>query len=90
MEDFGIAMVEAQAAGCPVIAHQRGGAAEIVRDGETGLLFQEQVAGSLIEAVLQSQIVKLNSKAAQEYAARYSSKRFRKEFLGYMEKVTQA
>ncbi len=87
VEDFGIAMVEAQAAGCPVIAYGKGGAAEIVQDGETGLLFQEQAAGSLIEAVLQSP--KLNSKAAQENAARFSSKRFREEFSAYMESITK-
>lgn len=86
VEDFGIAMVEAQAAGCPVIAYGKGGAAEIVQDGETGLLFQEQTSRSLIEAVLQSQ--NLNSKAAQKSAARFSSKRFRDEFLVYMDSVT--
>ena len=50
-EDFGIAIVEAQAAGCPVIAYQAGGALETVIDGVTGLFFPEQSAASLIEAV---------------------------------------
>ena len=50
-EDFGIAIVEAQAAGCPVIAYKGGGALETVLDGKTGLFFNEQSAGSLIEAV---------------------------------------
>lgn len=50
-EDFGIANVEAQTAGCPVIAYQGGGALETVVDGVTGLFFPEQSAGSLIEAV---------------------------------------
>jgi hypothetical protein len=43
-EDFGIALVEAQAAGTPLICFGRGGAADIVREGETGLLFAEQSA----------------------------------------------
>jgi glycosyltransferase involved in cell wall biosynthesis len=89
VEDFGIAMVEAQAAGCPVIAYGKGGAVEIIRDGETGLLFQEQTSRSLSEAVLQSQRMNLNSKAAQESAARFSSQRFNVEFLAYMQKVTR-
>ena len=80
VEDFGIAMVEAQAAGCPVIAYGKGGAVEIIQDGETGLLFQDQTSRSLSEAVLQSQKMKLNSKAAQKNAARFSSRRFREEF----------
>ena len=87
VEDFGIAMVEAQAAGCPVIAYGKGGAEEIVLNGETGLLFQEQSSRSLIEAVLRSENINLNSKAAQEHAARFSSKRFREEFSAYMDSV---
>lgn len=86
-EDFGIAMVEAQAAGCPVIAYGKGGAAEIVRDGETGLLFHEQTGDGLVEAVRRSEGMKIKSKAAMENAARFSRGRFRKEFLGYMEKL---
>lgn len=89
VEDFGIAMVEAQAAGCPVIAFRKGGAAEIVKDGETGLLFQEQTSRSLIEAVLQFQRIKLNSKAASKNAARFSSERFRDEFSTYMDQVVK-
>ena len=87
VEDFGIAMVEAQAAGCPVIAYGKGGAEEIVLNGETGLLFQEQSSRSLIEAVLQSQKIKLYSKTASSNAIRFSSKRFRDEFSTYMDTV---
>jgi glycosyltransferase involved in cell wall biosynthesis len=87
VEDFGIAMVEAQAAGCPVIAYGMGGAAEIIQNGETGLLFQEQSSRSLIEAVLQFQHMKLHSKTASENAARFSSERFRNEFTAYMDSV---
>jgi glycosyltransferase involved in cell wall biosynthesis len=50
-EDFGIAVVEAQAAGCPVIVYKSGGVLETVIEGETGLFFPEQSAGSLIQAV---------------------------------------
>ena len=85
VEDFGIVMVEAQAAGCPVIAYTKGGAVEIVQDGETGLLFQEQASLSLVEAVLRSEKMKINSKAASENAARFSSTRFIEEFSVYMD-----
>jgi glycosyltransferase involved in cell wall biosynthesis len=50
-EDFGISMVEAQACGTPVIAFSRGGAAEIVVDGETGLLFEHQAVEAIVDAV---------------------------------------
>lgn len=87
VEDFGIAMVEAQAAGCPVIAYMKGGAAEIVREGETGLLYKEQNASSMMQAVLRFQSKPLNSRAAQENAARFSKERFQKEFSAYMDTV---
>lgn len=83
-EDFGIAMVEAQAAGCPVIAYYEGGASEIVRDGETGLLFHEQTAESMAEAVARFEGMKINCKAASDNATRFSAERFREEFSAYM------
>jgi len=86
-EDFGIAMVEAQAAGCPVIAYYKGGASEIVRDGETGILFQEQTAESMAEAVLRFEAMALSNKAASENAARFSAERFRREFSDHIQKI---
>jgi glycosyltransferase involved in cell wall biosynthesis len=83
-EDFGIAMAEAQAAGCPVIAYYKGGASEIIKDGETGLLFKEQTSVSLIEAVRKFESMKLNSKAASDNAAHFSSERFRDEFSNFV------
>jgi glycosyltransferase involved in cell wall biosynthesis len=50
-EDFGIAAVEAQAAGCPVIAYCRGGALETVIKYQTGMFFDEPVVESLVDAV---------------------------------------
>lgn len=50
-EDFGIAMCEAQAAGVPVIAYNVGGAAEIVKDGKTGILFSDQTSESINQAI---------------------------------------
>lgn len=50
-EDFGIAAVEALAAGTPVIAYAKGGALDIVQDGETGVLFKTQSVESLVAAI---------------------------------------
>ena len=50
-EDFGIAPVEAQAAGAPVIAYGRGGATETVIANQTGLFFDEPRVECLVEAV---------------------------------------
>ena len=51
IEDFGIIPVEANAAGCPVIAFGKGGVLNTVKEGETGLLFYEQTPASLIRAI---------------------------------------
>ena len=51
LEDFGIVPVEAQAAGTPVIAFGQGGALETVKDGETGLFFNEQTEDCLCRAI---------------------------------------
>ncbi|WP_112322093.1 glycosyltransferase [Oceanibium sediminis] len=50
-EDFGIVPVEVMSCGRPVIAFGRGGAAETVIDGETGVLFDEQTDAALKQAI---------------------------------------
>jgi glycosyltransferase involved in cell wall biosynthesis len=50
-EDFGIAAVEAMAAGKPVLALRRGGAVETVVDGVTGVLYEEPTPESFLRAL---------------------------------------
>lgn len=50
-EGFGIVLIEAMAAGLPVIAPKVGGAAEIVVDGESGLHFRASDPADLSEAI---------------------------------------
>ncbi len=79
-EDFGIATVEAQAAGTPVIAFGRGGACDIVQPA-TGLLFPEQTAASIIEAVERFEALggpaTFAAEACRRNALRFSNERFR-------------
>lgn len=50
-EDFGMAALEAQSFGKPVLAYGRGGSLETIIDGETGSLFGEQTVESLSAAL---------------------------------------
>jgi glycosyltransferase involved in cell wall biosynthesis len=51
IEDLGLVPIEAQAAGCPVIAYRDGGVLETVKEGVTGIFFNEQTPESLIDVM---------------------------------------
>jgi glycosyltransferase involved in cell wall biosynthesis len=51
-EPFGMPIIEAMAAGLPVVATVSGGITEIVKNGETGLLVERGDASALAEAIL--------------------------------------
>jgi glycosyltransferase involved in cell wall biosynthesis len=51
IEDMGLVPIEANAAGCPVIAYRDGGAVETVKENITGVFFDEQTSESLIAAI---------------------------------------
>jgi glycosyltransferase involved in cell wall biosynthesis len=50
-EDFGIVLVEALAAGAPVITYGKAGALDIVQDGESGVLFHKQTVDAVAQAI---------------------------------------
>jgi glycosyltransferase involved in cell wall biosynthesis len=85
-EDFGIAPVEAQAAGVPVIAYGRGGARETIRSlGErepTGVFFDEQSAEAIAAAVrrFEANEAAFDPLACRRNAERFGTERFRREF----------
>lgn len=90
-EDFGIALVEAQAAGCPVIAYANGGAGEIVEDGHTGVLFRRQTAEAVEEAVLTlERIPRFRTEDLVRSAQRFSRARFEGELERVMTREWQA
>lgn len=85
-EDFGIAIVEAQAAGCPVVAYKGGGALETVIDGTTGLFFEEQSTASLIEAMQRFNESShcFHHSDMRDNARRFSKERFRRSFQEFV------
>ena len=84
-EDFGIAPLEAQASGTPVIAYGRGGALETVVQGVTGLFFADQTPFSLISAVLEFEKMTWNSSLIRKHAEKFGVGRFKKELKQFID-----
>jgi glycosyltransferase involved in cell wall biosynthesis len=90
IEDFGIAPVEAMAAGAPVIGFGRGGLLDTVRcaargcKSPTGILFNEQTALSLSQAVAwfeeSRQWKQFSSESIRAWADRFSTQSFNARF----------
>jgi glycosyltransferase involved in cell wall biosynthesis len=76
VEEFGIVTVEAQASGRPVLAVDRGGARETVRDGETGVLVSDS-EDQLAEAMRHVDFTRFDPALAQANAQRFAAARFR-------------
>ena len=91
-EDFGIAPLEAQASGTPVIAYGRGGVRETVRGLDaaqpTGVFFNEQTEDALIAAVerFEREGHVITAQACRANAERFSPERFRREFSALVER----
>ena len=89
-EDFGIAPLEAQARGTPVIAYGRGGALETIRGltaaAPTGVLFPEQTAEAIAAGVraYEANADRITAAACRENAARFFAPRFRREFGAFV------
>jgi glycosyltransferase involved in cell wall biosynthesis len=83
-EDFGIVPVEAQAAGCPVVALGRGGALDTVNDEVTGILFPEATAASLSEGIARLLAGSWDTTAIRKWTVQFSGERFRREFLRFV------
>ncbi|MES2876013.1 MAG: glycosyltransferase [Patescibacteria group bacterium] len=70
-EDFGIVSVEALAAGTPVIAFGKGGALDIVQDGESGLLFNDQTPAAVAEAMRRAETIDFKPGTLRRKAKRF-------------------
>ena len=79
LEDFGMAPVEAMAAGTPVIGLGDGGLLETVIDGQTGILFPRQSSASIIAAVRRFGRVKFNPIAIRRHATQFDTRVFRRK-----------
>ncbi|YAF97414.1 MAG: glycosyltransferase [Nodularia sp. CChRGM 3473] len=96
-EDFGIALVEAQACGTPVIAYGAGGALETVRDlrscmdTATGIFFKTQTEAALMEAVEKFEMYQnsFNLEYVRSHAAQFSPQVFAKHYLKFLDECNE-
>ena len=91
-EDFGIAPVEAQARGVPVIAYGRGGALETVRGlnhrTPTGVFFEQQSEAAIVDAVrrFEAGADRIEPTACRANAERFAEHVFRTEFAAFVDR----
>jgi glycosyltransferase involved in cell wall biosynthesis len=96
-EDFGIAPVEAQACGTPVIAYGKGGTSETVRDfrvwGDrgTGILFERQELAAVVAAVEQfeAQSTACIPEVVRHHAQQFSADTFKIKYLETIDRICQ-
>ena len=89
-EDFGISAVEALGCGAPVVALARGGALDIVRDGENGVLFAEPGASGLASAISRASGTRFDYTRLRDSALGFATGRFEQEFRQEVESLLRA
>jgi glycosyltransferase involved in cell wall biosynthesis len=87
-EDFGMASVEAQACGRPVVALGRGGVLDVLDSPGTGATFPEATVEQIVRAIDSLSSVGFNPQGATAMAQRFSRERFRADFIREIQTLT--
>ena len=93
LEDFGIAPLEAQAAGTPVIAYREGAINETIADldeqAPTGVLYDRQTPEAIVEAVerFEREERRIDRDACRANASRFAPERFRTAFAARIDEA---
>jgi glycosyltransferase involved in cell wall biosynthesis len=88
IEEFGIAAVEAQAAGRPVLAATLGGALETVIADETGVLVRAESVNELAEAMMYTDFDRFEPDGIRRHAERFSAVNFSERFTAEVARLT--
>ena len=83
-EDFGLVAVEAQAAGCPVIAYRKGGALDTVIENKTGIFFNHRTKELLIDAVRRFEKMRFEHSDIIENAKQFDKAIFKQKFAEFV------
>jgi glycosyltransferase involved in cell wall biosynthesis len=89
-EDFGIAPVEAQACGTPVVALGRGGALETVIDGVTGVLVGEPTPAAFADGIARATQLTLDRAAIRAHALKFDRAVFSRQIRSIIESLADA
>ena len=84
LEPFGIAPVEALAAGIPVIAFGEGGALDYVIEGKNGVLFEKQTVNSLMKAISKFEKMKFKREDIVKSAEGFGAERFDRDLKEFI------
>jgi glycosyltransferase involved in cell wall biosynthesis len=76
--------LEAMAAGCPVVAFNKGGAKEYMTDGETGVLFDEQTVSSLMLAIRRFESIVFDETKVRTRAEEFDVSVFRDKLKSFV------
>jgi glycosyltransferase involved in cell wall biosynthesis len=87
VEEFGIAAVEAQAAGRPVIGPAAGGTRETVIDGETGILVPPGDVDALAQVMRDVDFDAFSPELVAARAQRFSPESFRRALMSEVERL---
>jgi glycosyltransferase involved in cell wall biosynthesis len=87
IEEFGLAAVEAQAAGRPVIAADAGGARETVIHGETGVLVPPGNLDALAQALRGTDFGRFSPDVIRAHALNFSTDVFKRRFVAEVERL---
>jgi glycosyltransferase involved in cell wall biosynthesis len=90
VEEFGIAAVEAQACGRPVVAAGAGGALETIVANETGAFFPQGDVRSLARILADPALADMSSAAACRNAERFSVSQFQRNMLVQVDSARRA
>ena len=85
MDDFGIVAVEALSAGTPVIAYQKGGALDYIKEGRNGAFFDKQTVKSLIAAMETVLAKSFNHTSIAEQTQQFSVPVFRQDMREFIQ-----
>jgi len=81
VEDFGMAFVESLACATPILAYKRGGVLDIVKDKQTGILFQNQSVKDIIEGIELIKTMNFDMNVLRNRSLDFSEFRFKENII---------